>query len=667
MRRVTGPAPAVLLIGADYRRANAPQREPLAAVAAGFHSWIDKRLSRCISEGFALSTCHRVEFYVATGDASAATNELRALAQSLTGTDPLGPQGPLTHLDGGSAIRHLCRVTSGLESMLLGEHEISGQVRRAALDARTVGALGPTLSAVVTAALTCSGRVRNETQIGQGSASLASVAVESAARALNLSRSRVLLIGAGAVAREAARRLMRHQPESLSVASRSHEHARALAGEVNGQALDFGAIPGALGDSDVCIAAISGTANRLGEAALSGLRDFQLRALSIVDLSLPRLFDSSATSVPGVRLLSIDELGVAAETVHAHRLSAVPAAEAIVEDETRRALARLDVIASRLVSMNRTLRLGTRGTPLALRQTDIVIAALRRVTPDLQISVVVIRAEGDDVARPAWTTDSPGLFTNTLTRALVDDEIDAAVHSLKDLPVRVGPVTALSAILEREDPSDVLVDFGGRTLETLPTGAVVGTCSLRRRAQLLERRPDLRVAEIRGGVVHRLEVLSGTDSRFAAIVLARAGLARLDRTDAISDTFPAEHWLPAPGQAAIAVEVRAADRLAFATTEALDHLSTRIAVAAERSVLSALGAGCHAPVGAWARSKSPGRYSLSAAAWSLDGRRVVRIDDRAVLTSEADAEAFGRTAADQLLDRGAASLLTPEALADAHR
>lgn len=349
MRRVTDQAPAVLLIGADYRRANAPQREPLAAVAAGFHSWIDKRRSRCISEGFAVSTCHRVEFYVATGDVSAATTELRALAQSLTGTDPLGPQAPLTHASGASAIRHLCRVTSGLESMLLGEHEISGQVRRAALDARTVGALGPTLNAVVTAALTCSGRVRAETRLGQGSASLASVAVQSVARAVHLSRARVLLIGAGAVAREAARRLVRHQPEAFSIASRSREHARTLAREVNGQALDLGAIPAALGGSDVCIAAIGGTANRLGEAALSGLRDFQLRALSIVDLSLPRLFDSSATSVPGVRLLSIDELGLAAEAVRAHRVSAVPAAEAIVEDETRRALARLDIIASRLV------------------------------------------------------------------------------------------------------------------------------------------------------------------------------------------------------------------------------------------------------------------------------------------------------------------------------
>lgn len=317
--------------------------------------------------------------------------------------------------------------------------------------------------------------------------------------------------------------------------------------------------------------------------------------------------------------------------------------------------------------MNHTLRLGTRGTPLALRQTDLVIAALRQVTPDLQISVVVVRAEGDDAARPAWTTDTPGLFTNALTRGLAADEIDAVVHSLKDLPVRVGPITALSAILEREDPSDVLVDLGGRTLEALPTGAVVGTCSLRRRAQLLERRPDLRVAEIRGGVMHRLEVLSRSDSRFAAIVLARAGLARLDRTDAISDTFPTEHWLPAPGQAAIALEVRVSDQSAFAMTGALDHLPTRIAVAAERSVLSALGAGCHAPVGAWARLESPGRYSLSAAAWSLDGRRVVRIDDGALLASEGEAEAFGRLAAAQLLDRGAASLLTPEALADARR
>jgi hydroxymethylbilane synthase len=317
--------------------------------------------------------------------------------------------------------------------------------------------------------------------------------------------------------------------------------------------------------------------------------------------------------------------------------------------------------------MSRTLRIGTRGTPLALRQAEIVIARLTQSSPNLRTDVLVIRAEGDDGARPAWTTDTPGLFTNALTRAVVANEIDAAVHSLKDLPVRVGPMTTLSAILEREDPSDVLVDRFGRTLDALPAGAVVGTCSLRRRAQLLERRPDVRIREIRGGVVHRLEALSRGDRSLSAIVLARAGLARLSRTDVITEVFPPEHWLPAPGQAAIAVEVRTTDEWAASTTTTLDHFSTRLAVTVERSVLSGLGAGCHAPVGAWARTDRTGRCAIAAAAWSLDGSAAVRIDNSALLASESDAEAFGRSVAAQLLKQGAASLLTAKVLADVRR
>jgi glutamyl-tRNA reductase len=349
MRRLKDLPAIALLAGADYRNTPALEREALVKVAAGFHQWVDARRSESIAEGFALSTCHRVEFYVATSDVAAATKELRTFARSLTGTDALGPAEVLTRAKGAMAIGHLCRVTSGLESMVLGEHEISGQVRRTALDARAAGAVGPILNAAVAAALTCSGRIRTETSLGHGSASLAGVAVQSLAREVDLTRSRVLVIGAGSVSREAARRLVRHRPLTLTIASRSHEHARALAAEVAGASLGLHSLPEALGDHDACLAAITASSPVVGITDLAGLRDFQHRPLAIADLSLPRVFDSRVASVPGVRLITIDDLGTAAETVRARRLAAVPTAEAIVHDETRRAMARLDAMAARLV------------------------------------------------------------------------------------------------------------------------------------------------------------------------------------------------------------------------------------------------------------------------------------------------------------------------------
>jgi hydroxymethylbilane synthase len=303
------------------------------------------------------------------------------------------------------------------------------------------------------------------------------------------------------------------------------------------------------------------------------------------------------------------------------------------------------------------IRLGTRGSALALRQTDLVSEALRRRRPDLRLEVVVLRADGDDDVRPVWRTDAPGIFTNTLTRALVRGEIDAAIHSLKDLPVRVGPATALAAILERDDAADVLIDRHQRSFEHLPAGAAIGSSSLRRRAQILARRPDLRVIEIRGSVVHRINQVSSHTGRLDAIVIAHAGVRRLDLAAVVSEVLPPEQWLPAPGQAAIAVETRAEDRPVRTVLSALDHAPTRIAVAVEREVLASLGAGCHAPVGAFARRKAGGHWSVSAAAWSHDGRRRARVDAMARLATEADAALLGRSIAVKLLERGAGGLV----------
>src|SRR5690349_13303317 len=168
------------------------------------------------------------------------------------------------------------------------------------------------------------------------------------------------------------------------------------------------------------------------------------------------------------------------------------------------------------------LRIGTRGTALALKQTEIVIEAARSRGLTDQFEVVVIQSAGDDGGVPAWGTDAPGLFTTTLTRALMDGRIDAVVHSLKDLPVEDGAATSLAAVLRRADPADVLIDRRDRSLLQLPAGTRVGTSSLRRRAQILERRPDLDVVDIRGSVPARIASIDR--GGVEAIVIARAGV-----------------------------------------------------------------------------------------------------------------------------------------------
>ena len=308
--------------------------------------------------------------------------------------------------------------------------------------------------------------------------------------------------------------------------------------------------------------------------------------------------------------------------------------------------------------MNRPLRIATRSSALAIRQTELALDALRRRHPGLTIDVVPIRAEGDDDARPVWRTDAPGIFTNTLTRALISGDVDAAVHSLKDLPVRVGPLTTLAAILERGDAGDVLIAREHRRFDRLPPGAVVGTSSLRRRAQVLARRPDIRVVEIRGNVLHRLDQVASSQHGLDAIVLAQAGVRRLDRESVVTEALPADDWLPAPGQGAIAVEVRADDLRAREVMRVLDHHETRLAVTAERAVLSSLGAGCHAPVGAFARRRRGGDWLLSAGAWAIDGRRHAGVEVRAALSSERDADECGRSIAALLLEQGAAELVS---------
>lgn len=305
-----------------------------------------------------------------------------------------------------------------------------------------------------------------------------------------------------------------------------------------------------------------------------------------------------------------------------------------------------------------TLVVGTRGSALALAQTRGVIAALIRLCPGLAIQERVIRTTGDRLADAAPTgATGIGLFTRELERALSDGTVDFAVHSLKDLPTTSSPSLCIAAVPPREDPRDALAlpegcaGHPGLNSLPLPPGAVVGTSSPRRRAQLRSVRPDLTFRDIRGNVDTRLRKI---DSReYDAAVFALAGLRRIGLAHRAAHILPPDVCTPAPGQGALALQCRADDERVRSLLALLNHADTAAEVAAERSLLRALGGGCSVPVGALGRVEC-GRLSLLACIADPSGETVIRVR----LESDAStAEALGGEAAEELLRRGGRSIL----------
>jgi hydroxymethylbilane synthase len=304
-----------------------------------------------------------------------------------------------------------------------------------------------------------------------------------------------------------------------------------------------------------------------------------------------------------------------------------------------------------------TLRLGTRASALARTQSQTVADAVSAAT-GRPVELVHISTEGDRSSAAIAQLGGTGVFVTAIRQALADGRVDIAVHSYKDLPTRPEPGLALAAVPPREDPRDALVARDGLTLGELPPGSTVGTGAPRRVAQLRALGLGLDVVPIRGNVDTRLgRVRGGQTGDLDAVVLARAGLARLGLLDRITETLDPLQVLPAPAQGALAVECREDDDVTRALLGALDDEGTRACVAAERATLAALEAGCSAPVAAFAEvaegEDGPELY-LRASVTAIDGSDGVRGSLTGPLSGAAD---LGRALADDLLDRGAAALM----------
>ncbi len=297
------------------------------------------------------------------------------------------------------------------------------------------------------------------------------------------------------------------------------------------------------------------------------------------------------------------------------------------------------------------MKLGTRASPLARWQAEWVAGELRARGQAVELVLVTTRGDRDQT-QAIGAIGGDGLFTKELQRSLLAGDIDLAVHSLKDLPTDPVPGLVLGAVPPRGPTGDMLVTADGLSLDKLRSGAIIGTGSQRRRAQLLHVRPDLEMKEVRGNVDTRLRKLQSGE--YDALVLAEAGLARLGLTTPGMQLLPTAIMLPAIGQGALGVECREADQRTRGAIAALNDRHTECAVIAERTMLRTLSGGCLAPVAGWGRVAADGQLKLRAVVLSADGKTK--------LSAEASgapdvAEQLGRDVADDLLRQGAARLI----------
>ncbi len=300
----------------------------------------------------------------------------------------------------------------------------------------------------------------------------------------------------------------------------------------------------------------------------------------------------------------------------------------------------------------RKLKVGSRGSELALVQARSVLSALAERHPSAEIDLVVIRSTGDRVTdRPLNQVGGAGVFIKEIESALLDERIDFAVHSMKDIPSEMADGLVIPATLERLEPRDALVSKRAGALDELPVGAQVATGSLRRRSQLLARRPDAVVSDLRGNVTTRLEKFDRSD--WDGVILAAAGLMRLGRGDRIRSLIPIDTMLPAVGQGALALQTRTADEEVRRLLSTLDHRETAVAVTAERSFLRRLQGGCRVPIAAHG-VVSADRLRLTGYVGSIDGTRRVRLDSEGSLE---EAETLGVALAEQMLAEGAEEIL----------
>jgi hydroxymethylbilane synthase len=298
--------------------------------------------------------------------------------------------------------------------------------------------------------------------------------------------------------------------------------------------------------------------------------------------------------------------------------------------------------------------IGSRGSKLALWQSNHIAEQIKQHYPEMETEIRVIKTQGDKILDvPLAQVGGKGLFVKELEEALLSETIDLAVHSMKDVPTALPTGLVIGAITERKDPRDVVITADGRKLNDLPSDALIGTSSLRRIAQIHQLYPSFQTKDLRGNLDTRLRKLS--EGLYEAVILAAAGVCRLGLDNKIAEYLSCERFLPAVGQGALGIEIRQSDTEAGMLLREINHPPTAFAVQAERAFLAKLEGGCQIPIGAFGTVSENSRLTLTGMVSSLDGASFLR--DR-IEGKTADAEAMGRELGDVLLGRGADKILS---------
>lgn len=302
--------------------------------------------------------------------------------------------------------------------------------------------------------------------------------------------------------------------------------------------------------------------------------------------------------------------------------------------------------------MSKTIKIGTRGSQLALWQADWVKSNLQSTYPSLSVELVIIKTKGDKILDvPLAQVGGKGLFVKEIEAAIIDGRVDLAVHSMKDMPSMIPEELTIGAIPHRETPEDVLISKNDLAFSELPAGARIGTSSLRRSAQLLHLRPDISIIPLRGNLDTRLKKLDTED--MDAIVLAAAGVKRLNFGNRITQYLDETQMLPAVGQGALCIEIRKNDTDIFSLVEPMDHLPTRIVVSAERAFLNRLEGGCQVPIAAHGKIDG-NNITLTGLVANVEGTVLIR---DSVIGPKAESETLGIALAERLLSKGAQEIL----------
>ncbi len=288
---------------------------------------------------------------------------------------------------------------------------------------------------------------------------------------------------------------------------------------------------------------------------------------------------------------------------------------------------------------------GARGSQLSVAQTNLVIAELKKVNPDSEYEIKTITTKGDTDTRPLFTIDQKGIFEKEIDRAVADKEVDFAVHSLKDVPSEIDGSLTLACIPKREVVNDVFISSDGSTLESIKSGAIIGTSSLRRAVQVIRKRSDVTVKPIRGNIETRIKKVSGEN--YDAIVLAQAGITRLG-VDVKFTPLSIDDFSPSPGQGAIAIVARTDDLKTISMLKKIEDADSRLEIEAERALSDFVDSGCRFPVGAYAKSNGS-EMTLSVVAFSVDGKKSIQVNKTG---DKKDPKSLGKSAGEELRKKG---------------